>query len=170
MGTRAGTDGVTLTEAATTLGISRDALKKRVQRGGIPAYKDESGAWRIVLPTRDTDGDMSRDKGKGNVPGQMSPAVPDQLSIVMDQWLRPLVDRIAEQAEEIGGLRADLRGERDRREQAERERDELRARLAAAEDNPPMQSAPVAPAGAEREPEVFPKQRWPWWMRILGGR
>jgi len=81
-----------------------------------------------------------------------------------------LVDRIAEQAEEIGGLRADLRGERDRRAQAERERDELRARLAAAEDHPPIQSAPIAPGGVQREEEAFPKQRWPWWMRILGGK
>ncbi len=171
MGTSAGIDGVTLTEAATALGISRYALKKRVQRGGIPAYKDESVAWRIVLPVGDTYGDMSRDKMEGHVPGQMSPAVPDQLSVVMDQWLRPLVDRIAEQAEEIGGLRADLRGERGQREQAERERDELRARLAAAEEQEsPMRSIPVAPGGAQREEEVFPKQRWPWWMRILGGR
>ncbi len=163
-GTRPGTGGVTLTEAAAILGISRDALKKRVQRGAIPAYKDETGAWRVVLPAGETDGDMSRDSGEGHVPGQMSPAVPDQLSIVMDQWLRPLVDRIAEQAEEIGGLRADLRGERDQREHAERERNELRARLAAAEDNPPMQSAPVAPGGAQREPEASWRVRLRRWL------
>jgi len=161
---------VTLTEAATTLGISRDALKKRVQRGGIPAYKDESGAWRIVLPAGDTDGDMSRDKGEGHVPGQMSPAVPDQLSVVMDQWLRPLVDRIAEQAEEIGGLRADLRGERGQREQAERERDELRERLVARDEDPPHVETNVAPVPSQRDPA--PVQRVPprrsWLARLLG--
>jgi len=96
---------VTLTEAATTLGISRDALKKRVQRGGIPAYKDESGAWRVVLPGGDTDGDMSRDSGEGHVPGQGGTAPPGQLTTVMEQWLQPLVNQIAHQAEEIGRLR-----------------------------------------------------------------
>ncbi len=71
---------------------------------------------------------------------------------------------IAEQAEEIGGLRADLRGERGQREHAERERDELRARLAASEDNPPMQSAPVAPGGVQREPEASWRVRLRRWM------
>ncbi len=71
---------------------------------------------------------------------------------------------------ELGTVREELGRERTLREQAERERDELRARLAAAEDNPPMQSAPRSDGGAQREEEVFPKQRWPWWMRILGGK
>jgi len=96
---------VTLTEAATTLGISRDALKKRVQRGVIPAHKDETGAWRVLLPTGDTDGDMSRDTGEGQFPGQGGTNVPGQLTTVMEQWLQPLVNQIAHQAEEIGRLR-----------------------------------------------------------------
>jgi len=155
---------VTLTEAATTLGISRDALKKRVQRGVIPAYKDESGAWRVVLPTGDTDGDMSRDTGGGQSPGHGGTSVPGQLTTVMEQWLQPLVNQIAHQAEEIGRLRL--------------ENEQLTAALhdasppseQAGEREAPIEQEHTVQRGVQREPEVFPKQRWPWWMRILGGK
>lgn len=133
-GTRPETDGVTLTEAAQLLGISRDALKKRVQRGAIPAYKDESGGWRIVLPdgdgAGDIAGDLSRDMREGLSPGQVSPAVPGQLAAVMDQWLQPLVNQIATQAQEIGELTADLRNERERSQHLQREYDVAKKELA----------------------------------------
>lgn len=45
MGTSAGTDGVTLTEAATALGISRDALKKQRALLGIP---DRPSSIRLI--------------------------------------------------------------------------------------------------------------------------
>ncbi len=171
-----GTDGVTLTEAAESLGISRDALKKRVQRGAIPAYKDETGAWRVALPQGDNIGDVSRDMGDGTSSGHVSPVVPGQLTAIMDAWLTPLTDRIAEQAEMIGRLKL--------------ENEQLRATLEATEraaykivqDAPytPEQPAdresspqtpPVAPGGAgEAERALEKPQRWPWWMRILGGR
>ncbi len=191
-GTRPGTGGVTLTEAAAILGISRDALKKRVQRGAIPAYKDETGTWYVIIPEGDMVGDMSRDMGEGQGTGHLSPTVPAQLSAVMDQWLVPLVRQIAEQGEEIGGLKADLRNERERREVVEHEYAVAKKELAAlrllartterksheAAEQPPLghanesltQTPNVAPAGAEREPEGFPKQRWPWWMRLLAGK
>ncbi len=158
MGTRAGTDGVTLTEAATTLGISRDALKKRVQRGVIPAHKDETGAWRVLLPTGDTDGDMSRDTGEGQFPGHGGTNVPGQLTTVMEQWLQPLVNQIAQQAEEIGRLRL--------------ENEQLTAALQTT-SHPPEQSGDrespppqeqTSQRGAQRESEASWRARLRRWM------
>ncbi len=51
MGTRAGTDGVTLTEAATTLRISRDAVKKQLALLGITDRP--SSIWLIGLAPYD---------------------------------------------------------------------------------------------------------------------
>ena len=158
MGTRAGTDGVTLTEAATALGISRDALKKRVQRGGIPAYKDETGAWRVVLSEGDIAGDMSRDMGEGQFPGHAGTDVPGQLTTVMEQWLQPLVNQIAQQAEEIGRLRL--------------ENEQLTAALQRTSHPPeqsgdreiPIEQEDTAQRGAEREPEASWRVRLRRWM------
>lgn len=180
--TRPGTGGVTLTEAAQQLGISRDALKKRVQRGALPAYKDESGSWRIVLPEAerpgDSGGDVSRDKGEGPFPGQVSPAVSSQFTAVMDQWLQPLVNQIATQAQEIGELTADLRNERERREQLQHDYETAQKELAglrmlarvraskrviADEPSPDTSSRPSVP---ETVAETQPR---PWWKTLFGG-
>jgi len=78
------------------------------------------------------------------------------LEMIRDEWLRPLIAEIGELREELGKVKA--------------ERDAALERLAVREQESPVQTLNVAPAGTEREPEGFPKQRWPWWMRILAGK
>ena len=39
-----------LETAARILGISVDAVRKRIKRGKLEAEKDESGRWRVLLP------------------------------------------------------------------------------------------------------------------------
>jgi len=160
--------GIPIADAAQILGVSVDALRKRVQRRSVRAYKGADGQWRVVLPESETPetspatetlSETSEDSETSAVIG-----TPDErFARVIEQAIAPYAARLEAVSREAGELRARL-------EHAERERDELRARLAASEDNPPMQSAPVAPVPSQREPEVFPKQRWPWWMRILGGK
>ncbi len=43
------TGGVTIAEAAEQLDLTSAAVRKRVQRGKLPAYKAEDGTWRVVL-------------------------------------------------------------------------------------------------------------------------
>jgi len=60
--------------------------------------------------------------------------VQTQMNVLMQEWIAPLAARIEALAGETGELRADLRHEQERREAIERERDELRARLAASNE------------------------------------
>lgn len=102
-----GGQGWTLTEAAERLGISREALRKRVIRGRIPAYKDQNGVWLVDLPTLDKRADnapdMAVDRG-GRTPTDMLSAPSPNLTAIMDQWITPLVERVEVQAVRIGHL------------------------------------------------------------------
>ncbi len=53
------TDGVPISEAARTLGISKVALRKRVDRGNVEAYKGNDGRWYVVVPHAVTDATRS---------------------------------------------------------------------------------------------------------------
>jgi len=154
--------GIPIADAAQILGVSVDALRKRVQRRSVRAYKGTDGQWRVVLsesetpetsPATETLSETSEDSETSAVIG-----TPDErFARVIEQAIAPYAARLEAVSREAGELRARL-------EHAERERDELRARLAASEDNPPMQSAPVAPGGAQREPAASWRARLRRWM------
>jgi hypothetical protein len=42
-------DGVPITEAAAQLGLSAEAVRKRLQRGTLHGYKDDDGGWFVLL-------------------------------------------------------------------------------------------------------------------------
>ena len=41
---------MTIDEAARLLGISREAVRKRIKRGTLKAKKDKSGRWAVEVP------------------------------------------------------------------------------------------------------------------------
>lgn len=45
-----------LDEAAGILGLTKEALRKRIKRGSIVAEKDGSGMWQVILEDADQDG------------------------------------------------------------------------------------------------------------------
>ncbi len=51
---------VGIDDAAQILGISKEALRKRINRGSIKAKKDRKGHWQITL------NDTGQDKGQDN--------------------------------------------------------------------------------------------------------
>jgi hypothetical protein len=57
-----------LDAAARILGISKEALRKRLRRGTIEAKKDKAGRWQVVLD--EGAGDKGQDGG-GDVSGQL---------------------------------------------------------------------------------------------------
>jgi len=166
---------LSIAQAAERIGITKIALRNKVSRGTVAAIKGKDGQWRVQVEERNdgwvaipTNGhvrsrryislhvrDIQRDTQSPPVsidPGRRA----EQLTVVQE-ILAPFIA-------ELGTVREELGRERTLREQAERERDELRARLAAAEDNPPMQNAPVAPGGVQREKEASWRVRLRRWL------
>jgi excisionase family DNA binding protein len=82
--TRPDLDRLTLVEAADALGVSQDAVRKRIARGTIPHNRDESGRVHVyLLPSEtvhETDQDTIRD---------------DVSKTVQDVYVRSLEDQIA---------------------------------------------------------------------------
>ena len=158
----AGVDRVlSVSEAAARLGISSDAARKRLERGQLAGLK-RAGRWWVLLPlTGATDADASPVAdmdltGLGPDPtghGQRSDRPPPDPDRSDRTDSRPELDRALEE----------IRWLRERLEQAEEERAELR-RLLLALGRPP---APVlvehTPAPASPRPTV----RLPWWRRFL---
>ncbi len=139
--------GVPIAEAAARLGVGVELLRKRAQRGTIPAYKVD-GKWFVDLDT-DQDGVQDIPPAEAEIvsscPGQpvqdapsragqraevgptraVSPAARSQFEAVRDEWLVPLVERIGALEREVGRLaaeRAAVAAERDRL-RAERDSD-----------------------------------------------
>jgi len=42
-------DGIPIAEAAAQLGLSAEAVRKRLQRGTLHGYKDDEGGWLVLL-------------------------------------------------------------------------------------------------------------------------
>jgi hypothetical protein len=158
-----GIDRVTITEAATLLGVHPNTVRGRVKAGIYDAEKisTEHGlTWMIhrdslinaPLP-RDSQHDPSQ---VVNIEG----ATPTEL---VQDLLRPFV-------EDLGRVREQLGAERVLREQAVRERDELRSQLEAlmeARDAPETASEGTGSGDIPPEPEE-PVERRSWWRRFFG--
>jgi hypothetical protein len=166
------TDRVTITEAATLLGVHPNTVRSRVKAGIYDAEKvfTENGfTWMI---DRDSliNPPLPKDSQQGKAyPSQIvNPGVATPMDLVQD-LLRPFV-------EDLGRVREELGAERVRREQAERERDDLAAKLhvltASRDELHDPETVAEATTGtgtpsgqADRETGV---QRRSWWRRFFG--
>jgi hypothetical protein len=219
---------VTVDEAARHLGLTVDAVRKRVQRGQIDYEKDEAGRVRIILDEGETLQDESPD-----TTGQAADAHADlveelhrtnellrEVIATRDEEIRrrdtiimnmteamkalnpPAPEESSEAREsdvspdptgELGELREELAAaqarremaestlregmveEQRRREEAERERDELRQELHALREPRESPEPGEEQQGRGEEPHSTTvasqegTQRRPWWRRILRG-
>jgi excisionase family DNA binding protein len=149
---------VTVDEAARHLGLTVDAVRKRVQRGQIAFEKDEAGRVRIILDEVETLQDESPD-----TTGQGTHA-----------------DLVVELRDRVHYLERVLEDEREARTEERRRHDTLMAQL--------MQRIPEleAPPGERESPQTAEEQqgrgqphpatggaqegvRRPWWKRVFGG-
>jgi len=129
------TDAVTVTvtvttdEAAARLGVSARTIRRWIQRGILPATETPDGYLLTV-------GDLAnarvlaerrprpRSRGHGHAASTadtvtatvtrrdvaVNPNARAQLEAIRDEWLQPLVETIARQAEQIGRLQAERDG------------------------------------------------------------
>jgi hypothetical protein len=217
---------VTVDEAARHLGLTVDAVRKRVQRGQIAHEKDEAGRVRIILDEAETLQEESPDT-KGQAAGAHADLVEelhrtnellreviatrdeeirrrDTIIMNMTEAMKALNPSAPEESsearefpessgptEELGEVREELAAElarremaestlregmveeQRRREEAERERDDLRRELyALRETRESPQTVAEEPDRAEPHPATGGSQegvRRPWWRRVLGG-
>ena len=141
--------GHSLREAAGVLGISPHALRMRIKRGSIEAYKDTDGRWYVLLP--DGDREPSREPSHGYERGD------DRGTSRGEAYEH---SRIARLESEVAFLRAELEARRE----SERE-----LRILLAEQGRTLaeiaRSMPVLPVGTPERPPDSPEspQSTPEW-------
>jgi hypothetical protein len=148
---------VTITEAATLLKVHPNTVRNRVRAGVYDAEKVSTEHGFTWMIDRDSLVNTPLPKASHPIPSQtVNLAGPHPVELVQE-LLRPFV-------EDLGRVREELGAERVRREQAERERDDLAARLATLEEarESPTENA-EEPEGAREAPE-----RRSWWRRFFG--
>ena len=157
---------VTITEAAALLGVHPNTVRNRVRGGVYDAEKVSTEHGFTWMIDRGSLVNAPLPRASHPTPSQAVNLEGPHPVEVVQELLRPFV-------ENLGRVREELGAERVRREQAERERDDLAARLAALQEPPDgPQTAAEEPEGVRERPFTEEAQegseRRSWWRRWFG--
>jgi hypothetical protein len=181
---------VTTQVAARSLGISPRTVRWHIEQGHVEAKPQGEGVRRSWLVSIDSlqafrDARQRQGQSPGGIREEQRSA--DIAAQTPGNPIRELADRLVEEASRASEfrvrleisekaestLREELAEERRRREEAERERDELRRELLTRiEPRGAPETAEEAPDRAEPRPATGEAQegaRRPWWRRWFGG-
>jgi hypothetical protein len=181
---------VTTQVAAKSLGISPRTVRWHIEQGHVEAKPQGEGVRRSWLVSIDSlqafrDARQRQRQSPGGIREEQRSA--DIAAQTTGNPIRELADRLVEEASRASEfrvrleisekaestLREELAEERRRREEAERERDELRRELLTRiEPRGAPETAEEAPDRAEPRPATGEAQegaRRPWWRRWFGG-
>jgi excisionase family DNA binding protein len=179
-------DYVTVGEATKLLGIHRNTVHHRIRTGRITAHKVVEGGREFYRVERDSLGVVRTNAHVHTLDAQRttaSEALSRMIATRLDEIVRDYTHEVGALREELGAERArremaestlheGMAEEQRRREEAERERDDLRRELYA------LRGPRESPQTARQEPErTGPRtatvesqesvQR-PWWRRVFG--
>jgi hypothetical protein len=139
---------VGIADAAKQLGITVEAVRQRIRRKRLAAYKDPSGVWQIVLPADQSAPSDVQDSGGSTVGAVHGPNGHDRL-----------IDHLQG---EVAFLRDEMARQREQWAEESRRKDviihELSSQLKALPEKIVEQQQAAA---AEPEPERPPTR--PWW-------
>ncbi len=149
---RASGSRVSVYQAAEAMGVTVDAIRKRISRGTIPHERDEDGRVWVLL---DTDQDAASKVRDTDQPQYE----PDALTSELRERLRYVEDQLSEERQAHAEAR--------------------RLLMAALERIPPQLEAPrespetveEEPEGSEPRPSTEASQeavQRPWWRRMFG--
>ena len=177
---------VTTKQAARSLGISPRTVRWHIEQGNILAEPHGEGVQRTWLVSIDSlqafrhARQVTRDMpGSIRVETEYADITPDTTG----NPIRELADRLAEEAARAAEYRvrlelteqtqstleSELAAERQRREDAERERDELRLRLERpSEPRDLPETATEVPSGDKAPSANTGEPRTSWWRRFFG--
>jgi hypothetical protein len=187
----AGASGwVSTQQAAKALAISPRTVRWHIDQGNLEAKPQGEGvkrAWLISIDSLQAFRDSRQHTGQLPVDYR---AILEDVDIAAESRgsaIRELADRLVEEAAKASEfrvrlelteraestLRAELEGESRRREQAERERDELAARLAALEEPRESRETPAEEAEGTDSPSTSAapqegSEPRSWWRRWFG--
>lgn len=184
-GAQQGKEYVTVGEAAKLLGVHRNTIHNRIKNGRIRAHKVIEGDREIYRIERDSL-DVGRTSADVRTLDAQRTTAGEELSRMiatrLDEIVRDYTHQLGDLREELGAerarremaettLREGMAEQRRRREEAERERDELRrelygrrGRTEARQEAEEQQgrSQPRSAAGGIQE-----DSRRPWWRRMF---
>lgn len=95
------TDRVTVAEAADRLGISKEAVRRRIDRNTLRGVKNRDGTWRVILPNGI------------EAPDTMPNTMPDDMTPTMTHDTHTVAALLAEKDARIALLASQM-GEKDR--------------------------------------------------------
>jgi hypothetical protein len=144
-------DRLTIAEAADRLGVTRDAVRKRIKRNSIKWEDGSDGETYVYVDVAETAEDVSDDAS-----GHATSSATD-----------PLVESLQEQVEY-------LRREVEAWQEEARRKDHLLAaaleRIPPALEGPPeTRESPVTDSKQEEKGDVPEEKKRPWWRRMFGG-
>jgi septal ring factor EnvC (AmiA/AmiB activator) len=154
-------------EAAEVLGVTRDAIHKRIKRGSIEHEKGEDGRFYVDVDTStpglDASVDKSKDKSKVEVLERLIEGQQDRIESLERQLMRH-----GDETERLHQIIAGLA-----QANAEQART-IRAIEAPASEEPTQDAETVEeePEGAEPRSATGSTQeatQRPWWRRMFGG-
>jgi excisionase family DNA binding protein len=174
-------DRLTIGEAATLLGVHKNTIRNRIKDGTYKAEKVVTERGPTYLIERQS---LLDNLSTNTLSSASQELVSPQAMEFVQELLRPFVSELGEVREELGAerarrqmaestLREGMAEERRRREEAERERDDLRRELyglRGVQESP--QTVETEPGGGEPHPDATSPQggaRRPWWRRVFGG-
>ena len=157
-------DRLSVAEAAEALGVTRDAIHKRITRGTIEHEKGEDGRFYVFVDTSterlDTSTDTSVDKSKVEALERLIDSQHDRIA-----FLERELDR---RGDETIRLQQIVAGLTQANAQLAARVPELEAPQEATED---AETVEETPEGVEPRPATGGAQegaRRPWWRRVLG--
>jgi len=174
----------TITEAAARLGISKEAMRSRVQRRRVQARKSDDGQWCVILPddadaspcpTAAAPSPMANATGAIGYDAPQEPA--DMRLVEMREEVRFLRERLQVRDDEIAEIRRDhARAEQEWRILLQTAQRQLPAAVPDA-PHAPVQSAEHESGASDTQTphrsvqrEIQPLQtaRGSWWRRLFG--
>jgi excisionase family DNA binding protein len=176
-----GADRLTIAEAAALLGVHKNTVRNRIKNGLYRAEMVQTERGPTYLIERES---LLTNLTTNTLSSASQELVSQQAMEFVQELLRPFVSELGEIREELGAervrremaestLHEGMAEEQRRREEAERERDDLRRELFARRE--PRESAETVEEEQGRgqaHPDAPGDQeavQRPWWRRVFGG-
>ncbi len=176
-----GADRLTIAQAATLLGVHKNTVRNRIKNGSYRAEMVQTERGPTYLIERES---LLTNLTTNTLSSASQELVSPPAMEFVQELLRPFVRELGEVREELGAerarrelaeatLREGMAEEQRRREDAERERDDLRRELyALTEPRESPETVEEEPERAEPRPAAEGTQegvRRRWWRRLIGG-